>query len=91
MKTSYCLIAGLVALFYWRHHRWEGAEGATHTEEAQRAAGFGVDFLPDLWGMLEGENLSSPSFHNLLPGPNADPGGSAASKLRLQPGWDGSL
>lgn len=85
-------IAGLFALLYWREHNGAAHSGVTRTEEATGAHQEGSEFLPDLWGMINGHGVSSQNYANPLPGsPTADAGGQAAALLNLLPAWDGSI
>lgn len=88
MKLTY-VIAGLAAYFYWRHHNGQASNGVTRTQEAN--GNDGSNPTTDMWGLLNGLGLSSANFANLVPGPNANPGGHAANTLGLQPSWDGSM
>jgi len=88
MKLTY-VIAGLLALYYWRHHNGTASDGTTRTQEAHGEDGSNP--LTDMWGLLNGQGTSSANFSNLVPGPNANPGGHAAQLLALNPAWDGSL
>lgn len=89
MKKPYYFLAGLLALLYWRHHQGAAADGTSRVAEAHPDDGSNP--LTNMWGLLNGKGQSSPSFGNLLPGPNADGGGHTAQTLKLNAGWDGSL